>query len=105
MSFLSILGFGNDSLKQALRDGAVVIDVRTAHEFDQGKIKGSINIPLDRLPSNMNRIREIKKPIIVCCTGGEGSRKATNILKAAGIKHVHNGGSWVRVLRLVKSEG
>ena len=38
MSFLSILGIGNGKIKEALRRGAIVIDIRTAAEFERGKV-------------------------------------------------------------------
>ena len=103
MSILSILGLGNNKIKEALRKGAAIIDVRTAQEFDQGKVPGSINIPVDRIPINTERIRSMHKPIVLCCASGARSEKAATILKANGIKEVYNGGSWVRVLRLIKS--
>jgi rhodanese-related sulfurtransferase len=77
--------------------------VRTAHEFDAGKIKGSINIPVDRLDINLERIRGFRKPVIVVCDNGARSQQAISILKRNSIKDVHYGGSWTRVLRMIKS--
>ncbi len=58
MSLFSIIGFGNNKIKTALRNGAVVIDVRTAGEFDQGKVPDSTNIPVDRIAINAERIKK-----------------------------------------------
>ena len=102
MGLLSILGIGN-KVKDVLRKGAVIIDVRTANEFDEGKIKGSINIPTDRLSINLERIRSMRKPVVVCCDTGERSQKAMSMLRANGIKDVYYGGNWKRVLRMIKS--
>jgi len=102
MGILSILGIGS-GVKDALRKGAAIIDVRTAHEFDQGKIKGSINIPVDRMSINLERIRNMRKPIIICGYSYSDNEKAITILKANGIKDVYNGGSWTRVLKITKS--
>ena len=44
-----------------------------------------------------------KKPIVVCCASGARSEKAASILKSKGIKEVYNGGSWTRVLKMMKS--
>ena len=41
MSILSFLGLGNNKIKDALLRGALIIDVRSAGEYDQGKIPGS----------------------------------------------------------------
>ena len=103
MGILSIFGFGNGKIKQALQNGAVIIDVRTAYEFDQGKIRGSINIPVDRILASVERIRQMHKPIVICSTSDYRGDKAAAILKAKGIKEVYNGGSWTHVLRLLNS--
>ena len=101
MSLFSLLGFGGNKIKEALRRGAVVIDVRTAHEFDQGKVPGSINIPIDRIADNAERIKDMKKPIIFCCASGMRSSTAAGTLKGKGLKEVYNGGSWQHVLKLI----
>jgi len=103
MSIFSILGFGNGRVKEALRHGAVIIDVRTAHEFDQGKIGGSINIPIDRISINLQRLRHMPKPLIICSSSDSETEQAIAILKANGIKEVYNGGRWTRILRMTKS--
>ena len=91
--------FGKNKIKEALKKGAVIVDVRTPHEYDNGRIPGSINIPVDRIAANVERIRLMKKPVIVCCESGARSDTAKNILKSAGVQEVHNGGSWESVLK------
>lgn len=98
MGLFSFLGLGKNGLKKALQQEAVIIDVRTVNEYDQGRIKGSVNIPLDRIPASVERIRQMKKPIICCCNSGARSRKAISILKANGIHGVLNGGNWMKLL-------
>jgi len=102
MGFLSFLGFGNGQLKDALRKGAIIIDVRTPNEFDQGRVPDSINIPVDRIPANADRIKQMKRPVIFCCSSGSRSGNATRIMKEKGKKDVYNGGSWENVLRITK---
>lgn len=103
MGLFSFFGFGKGKLKTALQNDAVIIDVRTVHEFDQGKIPGSINIPLDKLAANMGRIKAIEKPIIICCASGMRSNQAITNLKRHGVKDLYNGGSWVSLLKLKNS--
>ena len=98
MGFFSFL-FGGESIKEALKKGAVIIDVRTAAEFDNGKVPGSVNIPVDRISINAGRIKLMNKPVVVCCASGARSSQAKEILKKAGIKEVYNGGSWQSVLK------
>ena len=102
MSFLSQL-FGGNKIKEALRKGAIIIDVRTPNEFDQGRAADSINIPVDRIPVNAARIKEMKRPVIFCCSSGSRSGQAVRIMKAAGLKEVYNGGSWLSLVKLIKN--
>ncbi len=101
MSWLSDI-FGGGSVGQALKEGAVIIDLRTAYDYDQGHIPRSLNIPADRIRANIGRIRDLRKPIILCCSTGSHCREAADILRQAGIPKVINGGSWQSVLRKVQ---
>ncbi|MEO7922704.1 MAG: rhodanese-like domain-containing protein [Chitinophagaceae bacterium] len=101
MSFLSLI-FGHNKLRTALKKGAVIIDVRTPNEFDQGRVGDSINIPVDRVAANAARIKEMKRPVIFCCASGVRSGNAVKIMKATGLKEVYNGGSWLHMLKLLK---
>jgi len=93
--------FGKNKIKEAIQKGAVIIDVRTPHEYDNGRIPGSINIPVDRISASIERIKSMRKPVIVCCNSGTRSGKAKDILKSAGLQEVYNGGSWESVLRII----
>ena len=103
MSLLSTLGFGNEKIKEALRRGAVIIDIRTAAEFDRGKVHGSINIPLDRININLKRILQMNRPIIICSDSDSENERVIDVLKANGVKEIYNGGSWVKLWRMVRS--
>ena len=93
--------FGKNKIKEALTKGAVIIDVRTPHEYDSGRIPRSINIPVDRISSSIERIRSMNKPVIVCCNSGTRSGQAKDILRSSGLQEVYNGGSWESVLRII----
>jgi len=99
MSWLSDIFGGGSSIRQAIRNGAVVIDLRTAYEYDQGHVPRSLNIPIDRIKANIDRIRGLKKPVILVCATGGHCWEAAEILRNAGISHVINGGDWQSVLR------
>ena len=102
MGLLSFLGFGN-KITEAIDHGAIIIDVRPAYAFDQhGRVPGSVNIPVDRIPINIERIRSMKKPIVICCAFGNDCTNAVRLLKENGIKDVYNGRSWESVLRKVR---
>lgn len=90
-----LLGFGPKvDFAELMNRGALIIDVRSKGEYASGHIKGSLNIPLDRLNSEVSKLKAKNKPIITCCASGMRSASAKSILKSAGISEVHNGGSW-----------
>jgi rhodanese-related sulfurtransferase len=102
MSWLSdIFGSG---VKKALKDGGVIIDLRSAYEYDQGHIPRALNIPFDRIRSSINRIRGLERPLILCCSSGGHCREAADILRQAGIREVHIGGNWQSLWQIVRKE-
>ena len=93
-SLKTLLGFGPATDYAALvKNGAQIIDVRTPDEFRGGHIKGSVNIPLDRLQQNLAKIKK-NKPVITCCASGMRSASAKSILQTKGYTEVFNGGGW-----------
>ena len=82
-------------LTKMITDGALILDVRTPDEFRQGHVKGSMNIPLDRLPQDLKRLGK-QQPIITCCRSGMRSGIAASLLAQHGFS-VHNGGPWMNV--------
>lgn len=102
MGFLSFL-FGGNKIKEALRAGAVVVDVRTPQEYDGGKVPESINIPVDRIAVQADRLIAMNRPIICCCASGARSGNAVKMLKAKGKKDVYNGGSWKSVYEILRT--
>jgi phage shock protein E len=103
MGLLSFFGLGTGKVKDVLRHGAIVIDVRTPQEFDQGKVPESINIPVDRIAANAERIKNMNRPVVFCCASGARSSNAVSIMKQKGMKEVYNGGSWYDVIKILKS--
>ena len=102
MGLFSFFGFGNN-IREVIRKGAVIVDVRTVHEYDQGRIKGSINIPTDRLAASVERIRQLKKPVVFCGRYGAESSAAVRFIKKNGINEVHDGGNWEKLLTVIQS--
>lgn len=82
-----------------MKQGAVVVDLRTAYDYDQGHIPHSLNIPEDRIKGNIDRLRELHSPVILCCGPGGGCWEAMDILHQAGIATVINGGNWQSLLK------
>jgi phage shock protein E len=88
-------------LKNLIEQGAFLVDVRTAQEFAGGHVKGSVNIPLDKIQAQLFQFKG-KKNIVVFCQSGARSSQAKSILERNGITGVTNGGGWKYVDQFVK---
>jgi phage shock protein E len=97
--FSSLFGKSVD-FADLIAKGAKIVDVRSPAEFRGGHVKGSVNIPLDRIRSEVASLKKAGKPVILCCASGMRSGNATSILQAEGID-AHNGGPWTTVNRFV----
>ena len=93
-----IFGLGPKvNLRELIAQGAIVIDVRSKGEYSGGHVKGSLNIPLDQLGNDLQKLKNKEQIIITCCASGMRSATAKGILKSRGYRNVHNGGSWHKV--------
>jgi phage shock protein E len=82
-----------EDLKNIIENGALIVDVRTAEEYKEGHIEGSLNIPLDEIGKAMAWLQK-DVPTVVVCTSGGRSAQALIILKTNGFEKVYNGGGW-----------
>ena len=90
-----ILGIGPKvDFSELVKQGAIILDVRSKGEYGSGHIKGSVNIPVDQLQKNLHKFNDKKRPIITCCASGMRSSSAKGILISNGYTNVHNGGGW-----------
>jgi phage shock protein E len=93
----NLLGFGPKvNIKELMASGALVVDVRTPAEYKDGHVKGAINLPLQTLGNNLNKLKK-DQVIITCCRSGSRSGMAKRMLKANGFEQVHNGGAWTNL--------
>lgn len=82
-----------EDLEDIIKHGAILIDVRTPEEFNDGHIEGSINVPVDEIGKAMSwLVKDV--PVVLVCASGSRSEFAKMILEANGYKKVYNGGSW-----------
>ena len=94
MGFLDFLfGSKKNQVEEFINKGAVVIDVRTQREWNNGHIENSIHIPLDQLQRRLAEIKKLNKPIITVCESGVRSGNASKFLKENNLEAV-NGGGW-----------
>ena len=94
----------NSELKEVVINGAFLVDVRTPAEFSAGSVKGAVNIPLDKVSSQLSKFKG-KKNIVVFCRSGNRSEQAKGILEQNGFQNVINGGTWQNVNQIVNQNG
>lgn len=76
------------------RDGSVtLLDVRTKREFEYGRIDGFVNIELDSLRENIDKLDK-SKPIYVHCHSGLRSYIACRILAENGFEAYNLSGGY-----------
>ncbi|SCD21201.1 Rhodanese Homology Domain [Proteiniphilum saccharofermentans] len=83
---------GKAELKEKIKNGAMLLDVREVEEYKSGHARGSVNIPLFLLPTEMGRL-DRNTPIVVVCLSGARSAQAVGLLKSQGFE-AYNGGGW-----------
>lgn len=85
-----------EELSTLIKNGAVLVDVRTPQEYSEGNVPKSLNIPLGELQQNLKKLNP-QQDIIVFCRSGNRSSQAKSILEKNGFTKVVNGGTWQNV--------
>lgn len=78
-------------LKNAIdqNEDCVILDVRTPHEYEKGKIVNSINLPVDDVLEKVEKLIPDKdKKIYVYCLSGSRSVYAVEEMVRLGYKNV-----------------
>lgn len=74
---------------------SIVIDVRTAQEFNDGHIDGAVNIPYDEIGGRITEVTNDKhQSIVLYCRSGRRSGIALDTLKAMGYTQLENAGGY-----------
>lgn len=77
-----------------MNEGAVLIDVRSASEYAEGHLDNSINLTVDTIGVNIEKLVSDKNTkIIVYCRSGNRSATAANTLINLGYKNVYDLGA------------
>jgi phage shock protein E len=102
LTTLVIAGSGDEKAAKLawpmIESGALLVDVRSAEEFEEGHLEGAINIEWDNYDALITAIGEDKQRAVVfyCRSGNRagksivelGARGYTNIFNATGLKEL-----------------
>lgn len=87
--------------KEHLKNGALVIDVRSPDEFNSVHLTRAINIPLDEIETIVpQRVKDKNQVMLLHCASGMRSGAAKKKLESMGYARVFNVGSYGRAERL-----
>lgn len=105
MFFLKRLSWVSANQASALlKEGALVVDVRSRAEFSSSHLPGAINIPVEALGEGaLRQIPDKNRPLLLHCLSGTRSAIARQALRQMGYVNVFNLGSYRRAETVVKA--
>lgn len=81
----------------SIKNGATIIDVRSADEFNSGHLPDALNLSLDNIETTVpEQIKDKNQVLLLHCLSGMRSGMAQRRLKSLGYTNVFNLGSLAR---------
>ncbi|WP_138796685.1 rhodanese-like domain-containing protein [Halostella sp. PRR32] len=76
-----------DEVQTLLSDDAdvTVVDIRSPAGFRRGHIPGSVNVPFQRLPNEVNRLADAERIVTVCPHGKSSVQAARLVASHEGV--------------------
>ena len=91
-----------DAAVAYLKQGAVLIDVRSPAEFTTGHLNGAINLPLPQIDALIgDHVKDKDQVLLLHCQSGMRSGVARNRLSALGYTRAYNLGSYDRAAHII----
>ena len=80
-----------DEVKRKINEGALLVDVRSIQEYNEGHLENAINFSYYDIPAKHNKVLPDKgRTIVVYCQNGGRSKRAYKKLKKLGYENVYN---------------
>jgi phage shock protein E len=81
-----------------VKEGALVIDVRTAKEFKEGHLQDAINIPYTEIGEKIDGyVKSKEAKLTLYCRSGRRSAIAKKTLEKLGFKRVVDAGAYAKL--------
>lgn len=78
-------------LEKLVEQGAILVDVRSPQEFEEGHLEKAISLPEYEIRKRVKQILpDPSQTIIVYCSTGHRGQRARQILNGLGYKQVYN---------------
>lgn len=105
IAFMLVRRSGQISAKEGMalvKNGAMIIDVRSPEEFNSGHLSQAFNMPVDEIGTLLPaKMRDKSRVILLHCKTGLRSKKARTVLTGLGYANVFNMGSYERAFKIV----
>lgn len=76
-------------VRELVKNGASIIDVRERNEYELSHIEGALNIPLSEIRERLNEVPK-DRPVYLHCRSGQRSYNACLLLKHMGFDNIFN---------------
>jgi len=88
--------------REAVKNGALIVDVRTPKEFREKHIAGAINLPIGQIMKGNISLPKDREIVVYCRTGSRSSASA-NVLRQHGwsVYDVATQSDWEREIKIV----
>lgn len=81
--------------KEKIKQGALLVDVRTPDEFNAGHVENAINIPHDQVEKRLAEFGTDKnREIVLYCKSGRRAGIADTELQKLGFKNAYSAGGY-----------
>ncbi len=86
---------------EMINNGALLVDVRTQSEFNEGHLPNAKLIPVNQVEQRIAEFGEDKdRKIVLYCKAGVRAAKAESILKSQGYTQVFNAGGYADLMAI-----
>jgi phage shock protein E len=78
-------------LDKLVEQGAILVDVRSPQEFEEGHLEKAILLPEYEIRQNVKQVLpDLSQTIVVYCSTGHRGQRARQLLNRLGYKQVYN---------------
>lgn len=79
-----------DEIQKLMLDNAILVDVRSPQEYEEGHLDGAISLPEYELSKQYKeKLPDKQQVILLYCSSGSRSRRAQNKLEKLGYENVY----------------
>lgn len=88
---IDMYDISDEDLSSIILKGAIIVDVRSPQEYEEGHMEGAILLPEYDIKKKAREVLQDKnKDIVVYCSSGTRSKKAQEELNDMGYMKVYN---------------